>query len=585
MPEQDLENAPAVRASCSTGALAWRRGFLIVGSGLIGFVASCGVARPMAVDGFDLFDQIFAAVSLLLFSWISFGFLSALAGLASMIVNRGPAASEGQALPKQPVAVLIPIFNEDVDALGARITRMLHSLDRLHATQLFDLFVLSDSRASAEAAERAMCGSLQSLRDSRIFYRRRPHNEGRKPGNIAEWITRFGAGYEAMIILDADSLMSGAAMARLAVALEADPALALIQTTPYLIGGRTLFARWQQFAAALYGPVASAGLAWWSGDEATFWGHNAIVRVRAFAESCGLPLLSGPEPFGGIIQSHDMVEATLLRRRGWRTRMMLTAEGSYEEPPPTLVDHGLRDRRWCQGNLQHLRLLDIAGLHWVGRLQLLMGASAYLTSPLWLLLLVMGLAQALRMGTPMADMGTPAWLVGLTVVLLFGTRVVGLAGAMLDPALVRSLGGWRSILLGAAIDLPMSIIVAPIIMASQCLAIGAIVAGRPSGWQAQRRDTDGISLGEGFDHYRWHMLLGLAFWTMSLSELGGAAWSLPVALGLLGAPFVAAVTSRADLGAAAQRLGIFAGDPVLDGGEALLRTRSRPWSRAVPSTS
>src|SRR6185436_7590106 len=125
---------------------------------------------------------------------------------------------------------------------------------------------------------------------------------------------------------------------------------------------------------------------------------NAIVRVRAFAESCGLPALPGAAPLGGAIMSHDMVEAALLRRRGWRTRMMVLGEGSYEESPPTLIDHAIRDRRWCQGNLQHLRLLDTAGLHWVSRLQLLMGASSYLTAPLWLLLLVVGALQSFRIG-------------------------------------------------------------------------------------------------------------------------------------------------------------------------------------------
>ena len=203
----------------------------------------------------------------------------------------------------------------------------------------------------------------------------------------------------------------------------------------------------------------------------------------------------------------------------------------------------------------------MAGLHWVSRLQLLMGASAYLTSPMWLLLLAGGLFQAVRSGTPMADLGTPPWLIALTLVLLFGTRVLALGWAMLHPPLAARLGGWPTILRSTVADILLAVVAAPAIMASQCQAIVEIAGGRPSGWQPQRRQSQGITLGEAFDRYRWHMLLGLAFWTVALSELGGGIWNLPVALGLLGAPFLAAITSRADLGAAAARHGVFAADP------------------------
>jgi membrane glycosyltransferase len=500
-----------------------------------------------------------------LIAWIAFGFLSGLAGLIVLLRERRKAApTQGRTLPRRMVAVLIPVYNEDIGAVAGRIRQMTDSLARIGGQHLFDFFVLSDSNAAAEASERAACRRLRRPGGCAIHYRRRLVNTERKPGNIAEWVRRFGGGYESMIVLDADSLMSGGVMARLACAMEADPGLGLIQTNPMLIGSRTLFARWQQFATTLYGPIASAGLNWWSGEEATFWGHNAILRVRAFAESCGLPRLSGPEPFGGPVLSHDMIEAALIRRRGWRARMMLLPAGSYEESPPTLVDHGVRDRRWCQGNLQHLRLLETAGLHWVSRLQLFMGASAYLTSPLWLLLLLTGLFQSVRTGTPMADLGAPAWLIVLTVVLLFGTKLMALVWVAFDRDLVRQLGGWRCILLGVTAEVPLSVIAAPVMMLSQCFAIGEIVAGRPSGWLPQRRDTDGIALAEALDHYRWHMLLGLVFWTVSLSEVDGALWGMPVALGLLGAPLLATWTSRADWGAKAASHGLFISEPVLE---------------------
>jgi membrane glycosyltransferase len=563
MPVQDLHQAPPFSPLPQARGLLARRLVLIIGAAIIGFGASCGIAYPLALDGFDVIDQILTITSLSLFAWIGFGFLNALIGF--VVLNRRgsfPSAASGQPpRPSRPTALLVPVYNEDVAALSARLARMIRSLQEAGAAHLFDFFILSDSRASAETSERAAMRLLRSTEGPALYYRRRAVNTARKPGNITEWLTRFGGGYEAMLVLDADSVMSADAMLRLAGEMEADPRIALIQTNPLLTGGRTLFARWQQFAAALYSPIGSAGLAWWSGNEATFWGHNAIIRVRAFAESCGLPKLSGPEPLGGQIMSHDMVEAALLRRRGWSTRLMLLDEGSYEECPPTMIDHAVRDRRWCQGNLQHLRLLDTAGLHWISRLQLLMGASAYLTSPLWLLLLVTGLLQTTRGGTSLNDLGTPAWLIGLTLVLLFGPKILALLWAARDRKLVGALGGWRAIWRGVAVDVPLSIVAAPMIMASQCLSIADILAGRPSGWQPQRRDTDGIALVEALDYYRWHMLLGLLFWIVAVLGQGGAIWQLPVALGLLGAPFLATATSRADWGVSAAVRGIFPSDP------------------------
>jgi membrane glycosyltransferase len=559
MPLQDFNRYPELTHRLTTGWLG-RRGFLIAGSGLIGFVASVGIAALLALDGYDAIDQVLALLSLVLFAWIAFGLLNACAGLVVSIRNRH-IAEEPLRAPNRAVAVLLPVYNEDMAAVGRRIARMTSDLARLGMAPLFHFFVLSDSRPEAEAAERAACRLLRRTGGSPIFYRRRPLNEQRKPGNIAEWVRRFGGAYESMLVLDADSRMSGEAMVRLASAIENDPAIGLIQTNPQLTAGRTLFARWQQFAVAFYGPIFSAGLDWWSGDEATFWGHNAIIRVRAFAESCGLPSLPGREPLGGHIMSHDMVEAALLRRRGWKTRMMVLRSGTYEECPPTLIDHAVRDRRWCQGNLQHLRLLDAAGLHWVSRLQLLMGASSYLTSPLWLLLLLIGVLQSLRIGGPIAGPGTPAWLIAVTAILLFGPKLLALIWAGFDRQLVRTLGGWRGIAVGMLADIPLSILVAPIMMASQCRAIFEILTGRISGWAPQRRETTGLRLAEAFGYYQWHVLLGLPFWMFSMADLGTGIWQLPIAIGLLGAPFIAAWTSRADWGDRAAHYGLFRADP------------------------
>src|SRR5947208_7888531 len=199
-----------------------------------------------------------------------------------------------------------------------------------------------------------------------------------------------------MIILDADSLMTADTIVRLASAMETHPNVALIQTLPVIVNARTLFARLQQFAGRLYGPAIAAGIAWWHASEGNYWGHNAIIRVPAFAQDAGLPDLKGRKPFGGHILSHDFVEAALMRRGGWANRMAPMLGGSSEECPPSLLDFAARDRRWCQGNLQHLAVLPARGLHWVSRLHLLTGIGSYLTAPLWLLFLLLGILISLQ---------------------------------------------------------------------------------------------------------------------------------------------------------------------------------------------
>ena len=176
-------------------------------------------------------------------------------------------------------------------------------------------------------------------------------------------MTRFGGAYAQFLILDADSLMTGETLVRLAGAMERHPDVGLIQTLPIITGAATLFARVQQFAGRVYGPLIAHGIAWWHGAEGNYWGHNAMIRTRAFAEQAGLPELAGRKPFGGPIMSHDFVEAALMRRGGWAVHMVPGVRGSYEEVPPTLTDLAVRDRRWCQGNLQHLAVLPTRGLH------------------------------------------------------------------------------------------------------------------------------------------------------------------------------------------------------------------------------
>lgn len=553
MPVQDLGRNPGARQAEPlgyVGPLVQRRLFLIVGAFLFGLLAAQEMFTPLRSDGIDWIDSGFFLLFFGLFAWIAFGFLTAVAGLFVML-GRGPidgAPRPPLVLPRSRTAVLMPIYNEDVGAVFRRLAAMTESVERIGAADRFDFFVLSDSHEAAYAREYVAYRRLRDTTRCNIFYRRRDQNIARKPGNIAEWVRRFGRAYDFMLVLDADSLMSGAAMARLASAIEARPSIGLLQTVPQLINGQTMFARWHQFASAVYGPVASAGLRWWSGTESTFWGHNAIIRVRAFAESCGLPELSDGTLLGGHIMSHDMVEAALLRRRGWAVHMVSMPEGSYEEFPPTLIDHGIRDRRWCQGNLQHLRLLDVAGFHWISRLQLFMGASAYLTSPLWLLLIGAAIFEQWRADFDGFVLISSGWLLGLTLLMLLGPKVAALIALPMDRDLVRQLGGWRSIAKGTLLEIAVSVIMAPVTMLTQSFAIVDILRGRHSGWLPQRRDVGGLAFLEVARFYRWHVLAGATLAAGMIVGIDGMLWTLPVAAGLLLAPVSVWLTARAGVG-------------------------------------
>ena len=548
---------PGRRVVTSPEGMTERRMLLILGTLAIGLLGAGEMMRPMREDGTSLFDMGLFLLFFSLFAWIAFGFCNAFAGFLVLAARR-PAADKSEPgpspLPGRRTAVLIPVYNEDVGPLFARLRTMTASVAATGAGALFDFFILSDSRADTADAEYAAYLAAAADSPVPVYYRRRERNIARKPGNISEWVGRFGAAYDYMIVLDADSLMSGKAMTRLAAMMDRSPGVGLIQTIPTVINSRTLFARWQQFAAAAYGPIASAGQMWWSGAEATFWGHNAIVRISAFAESCGLPELTGPEPFGGHVMSHDMVEAALLRRRGWSVHMVSLGEGSHEEFPPTIPDFALRDRRWCQGNLQHLRLLNSAGFHWVNRFQLLMGASAYLTSPLWLLLTLLTAVDMLGL---VESPGFSAWPLLLTATLLIVPKILSFIWLMRDPERRSRLGGGRRVMRSMIVEVPLSILVAPLTMLAQVASIVNILRGQASGWAPQQRDSDGIAFREALRAYKWHVAFGALILAVALTGVEGMIWLMPIMAGLLLAPVVATVTSRSDVGDWLARHGVF----------------------------
>jgi membrane glycosyltransferase len=548
------------------GSIWLRRAFILAGTAAMTMAGCYEMYEVLSVGGVTALEWIVLVLYVLLFAWIAFSFMSAIAGFAVLLVRRSDALGidPGAALPRieSRIAMLLPTYNEDPHRVLARLRAITESVEQTGQGSHFDWFVLSDTTDPAIwiAEEKGFLQLRAEIGASHLFYRHRAQNTARKSGNIADWVRRFGAAYECMLILDADSLMSGDTIIRLASAMEQHPSVGLIQTLPIVVNARTRFARLQQFAGRLYGPLIAAGIAWWHGSEGNYWGHNAIIRVHAFAQSAGLPELKGRKPFGGHILSHDFVEAALMRRAGWAIRMAPALGGSYEECPPSLLDFAARDRRWCQGNLQHAAVLPARGLHWVSRLHLLSGIGSYLTAPLWLLFLLLGILISLQAHFvrpeyfpkgfslfpqwPAQDPILAAWVFVATMAMLIVPKLLAYLLLLTRHETRTRFGGGLLAFAGLVVETLLSGLTAPVMMIFQSSAFAEILLGRDAGWQTQRRDDGSLSRSDVLRNYAVPSLFGLAMaisaYAVSLPLL---LWMMPVILGLLLAVPIALLSS------------------------------------------
>ena len=564
-------------ASFGLKSLTWGRAYIFIGTAALTMAGCYEMYEVLQVGGITVLEAMVLALFVLLFAWIAFSFMSTLAGFAVLLLRMRDRLGIDPAAPLPGVrsrnAMLLPTYNEDPYRIMARLRAVHESVGETgHASQ-FDWYVLSDTTDPSIwiAEEKCLLKLRREVGDGRFYYRHRPENTARKSGNIEDWIRRFGAGYDHMIILDADSLMTGDTIVRLVAAMEAHPDVALIQTLPIVVNARTLFARLQQFAGRLYGPLIAAGIAWWHGSEGNYWGHNAIIRVRAFAQDAGLPELRGRKPFGGHILSHDFVEAALMRRAGWAIHMAPQLGGSFEECPPSLLDFAARDRRWCQGNLQHLAVLPAHGLHWVSRLHLLTGIGSYLTAPLWLIFLVLGILISLQAQFvrpeyfpkgfslfpqwPAQDPILAAWVFLGTMGLLIVPKLLAWVLMLTQSENRKRFGGGLVSLVGILVETFLSGLIAPVMMIFQSTAVGEILLGRDAGWQVQRRDDGGVARNEVFRRYALPTLFGVAMaataYAVSLPLL---LWMAPVIVGLLLAVPIGLLSSTASPGKAGRLL-------------------------------
>ena len=556
MEAQDLSRAPEADAAlppAPLGAVATRTAAIVFAT-LAAFAAGAAFAGAASAVGIGWMDVLRVLLIGASTWWLAFGAAQALIGVLAGRMRPRASASTDAALGA--TVILMPVCGEEPAETWSRIAAMEASLARDAQGARFDIAILSDTRDDAIAsAERHWHARLIAERegDAGLYYRRRDDRTGRKAGNIAEFIRTSGGRYEYAVVLDSDSLMEGATIVEMVRRMQAEPRLGLLQTNPRVIRGRSRFGRATQFASALHAPVFARGLDAAQGPAGPFWGHNAVFRIRAFAASSGLPVLPGRAPFGGEVLSHDFAEAALLSRAGWIVRLDPDLGGTFEEGPQSLVAHARRDRRWCQGNLQHVKLIGTAGLGGWSRFVFVQGILSYVAPLLWLGFLLAGIVAPLispdlGCGLVCESGRTEAlWLAAGVVGLLFLPKILILARALWrDP--MRGFGGRLSATRSALAEIALSTLVAPILMAWQARSVIEVLAGRDGGWPARPGSREG-SLAEAWMESAW-IVIGGALGLLAAASVSPALalWLLPVAGPMLAAPLVVAWSARPAVG-------------------------------------
>jgi membrane glycosyltransferase len=481
-----------------------------------------------------------------------------------------------QSIAGTSTAIVFPIHNEGVTRVYEGLRATYESLEKTGALDRFDFYILSDSTDPDKWVEEErrwfdLIHELDAL--GRIYYRRRFVNEGKKSGNIRDFLSTWGTRYRYFIVFDADSVMRGDTLVDMVKLMETHPNVGLIQTVPALVNAESLFGRIQQFANRLYAPIFITGLNYWAQSFGNYWGHNAIIRLEPFMQHCDLPQLPGRKPFGGSILSHDFVEAALLLKAGWQVWLAYDLEGSYEEAPQTMIENAARDRRWCQGNMQHAMVIWARGLRGVSRVHLASGVLGYLASPLWLFFLLTfnwmlwyetrtGLSKiTVRPFTPFLRVtGTQhAFLIFLLCMVgLFLPKVLALIDLARDRPRRRAFGGMIHATLGAAAETAFSALHAPLQMLwhSQFVAASLLLFGVQ--WGAQKRAADGTSWLYAARRHWLHTLIGLV-WGLAIWRLDRPTfwWFAPVVAGMVLSIPLSVFTSRSNIGEKARQLGLF----------------------------
>ena len=567
----DLRNTAPAPQSTITRNTPYRGRRLLILALNVATVTGLSVmmSRILAVNGWDWPEIGIFACFFITLPWLSLGFWNSVFGFFITRLSRNPAVSVNPAWADadtdRPIealtAVALAIRNEQPDAALARLETIKNSLDATGWGHRFAFHVLSDTSRPEIAEEEERLVALWRQRDAnpdRIHYRRRTDNAGFKAGNVREFCLSFGETYDFFVPLDADSLMSGPAILRLVRCMEAHPEIGILQG---LVVGRpadSFFTRVFQFGMRHGMRSYTAGIAWWQGDCGPFWGHNAAIRLKPFRDHCDLPVLPGTPPLGGYVLSHDQVEAVLMRRAGYECRVVAEEDDSFEENPPSLQDFIKRDLRWCQGNMQYLKLLDLPNLPVVSRIQLFLAILMYVGAPGWMLLIIFGVAQTfMPAGTEPFPAMSGLALFATVMTMTFMPKIMGVLDTLLSASKRRRYGGGFALLAGFIVETVFSALMAPVIGFAVARFMTGLAFGKRVAWEAQQRVGGGLAWSDAIRGLWPQTLAGAlilgTFWIKMPSVL---PWAAPIFVAFLCSIPFAVITASPALGAWARRAGL-----------------------------
>jgi membrane glycosyltransferase len=529
------------------------------------------MARVLGDDGWTAIDWGIFASFVIGTPWTVIGFWNAVIGFWLLHVSSQGSAQVSPFLKaarrRTPIgiktAVLMTLRNEDPARAFARLAIIRQSLDETGHGHRFDFYVLSDTSDPIVAAREQQLfdeWSASFADKSRATYRRRERNDGYKAGNLRDFVNRWGGNYELMLPLDADSLMSGPEIVRFVRMMEAHPKIGILQSLVVGTPSPSAFARVFQFGMRHAMRSYTMGSAWWMADCGPYWGHNAFIRVKPFAEHCELPMLPGKAPLGGWVLSHDQIEATLMRRAGFEVRVAPTEGGSWEDNPPSILEFTKRDLRWCQGNMQYFRLLGLPGLKPLSRVQIALAILMYLGSLAWMTMIVL---SALKVFEPGAMSATQISL-GMTLfatcfLMSLAPKLAGMVDAVLTKGAMAQYGGFWRFLAGSLTEISFSVLFAPIASFRVSLFMIGLLFGRATTWNGQQRDVQGLSWATAIAGMWPQTLFGLALFSLLYVKAPGALmWATPLLIGLVfSAPF-GVLTASPRFGQLLARIGLCA---------------------------
>ena len=267
-----------------------------------------------------------------------------------------------------------------------------------------------------------------------------------------------------------------------------------------------------------------------------------------------------------------------MRRAGWAVWLAGEIEGSFEEGPPTLIESAKRDRRWCQGNMQHAWLLTARGFRPANRFHLLMGVMAYASSPLWLLFLALSTLQVFdQVSHPpagglsrpedftsvfgyMVEVPEALTLFVFTLLLLFLPKIVSVVLTLGNPEALGRFGGRTRLVIGALAETVASTLLAPVNMIFNAKFVLFTLLGQGVGWVTQQRgaDEDGTDWREAIITHGGQTLFGVVWGACSFIISPPFFWWLsPVLAGLVLSIPVSIFLSNGSFGRQARDLGLF----------------------------